>query len=458
MNKGPLHEFRVRQLPPLSRRLNLLVFIVVALSIGTISVVNAIEQIEASGRAKRSSMLDAANVLAFGASQAVARQDPESVMQTLRAISSMDGVLRAEVVAQSGRLMGALGDHPVLVGIPQLATDASPTLWQLLSSQTIRVAVPVIDNGAVVGRLTLLASTTDLPGQLMQGVLRSCLVALAAAASGLLLANSLQKSITAPLRDLVAAMAAPARDNRYEPVREIAADRETFLLSAAYNRMVNSIRSATDEILAREHEMIQRLARAAESRDDQTGQHVARVAGITRLIAEGLNLDDDLVDALWRASPMHDIGKVGVPDAVLFKKGPLNDDELKIMRAHAQAGHDILASSRSALVQLAAEIALTHHERWDGDGYPRRLKGDLIPLSGRITAVADVCDALMSPRPYKRAWSAEEVRAYLAENSGRQFDPRCVRVLLGRWNDLVAIYRNTGFDIAPERQPAAVPA
>jgi putative two-component system response regulator len=143
---------------------------------------------------------------------------------------------------------------------------------------------------------------------------------------------------------------------------------------------------------------------------------------------------------------MHDIGKVAVPDAILFKPGPLDDEERKIMQVHAQAGYGILSESKSALVRLAAEIAVSHHERWDGGGYPAGLSRDRIPLSGRITAVADVCDALLSDRPYKKAWTPDEVRAYLMQNSGKHFDPRCVEALLSNWDKLLSLYRSKDID------------
>jgi putative two-component system response regulator len=137
---------------------------------------------------------------------------------------------------------------------------------------------------------------------------------------------------------------------------------------------------------------------------------------------------------------MHDVGKISIPDAILFKPGRLDPDERKQMERHAEAGYRVLAGSSSQLVQLAAEIAISHHERWDGKGYPRSISGSDIPLSGRITAVADVCDALLSARPYKQPWSLDEVRAHLVENAGTHFDPACVSALLARWPEVETIY------------------
>jgi putative two-component system response regulator len=197
---------------------------------------------------------------------------------------------------------------------------------------------------------------------------------------------------------------------------------------------------ATDMLAVREVEIVSRLSRAAEQRDNETGNHILRMATLCRIIGEGLGLDGDTCQRLFLAAPMHDVGKIGVPDAILLKAGRLEPEERAIMERHVLLGYEILDGSSSELIQLAAEIALSHHERWDGKGYPHGLKGTTIPLCGRIAAVADVCDALASERPYKRAWSLPEIRSYLDENAGSQFDPACVRALLGRWPDVLAIY------------------
>jgi putative two-component system response regulator len=230
------------------------------------------------------------------------------------------------------------------------------------------------------------------------------------------------------------------RTGDYATPVHIASDDETGLLAARFNGMIAEIGAATAHILAREQEIIERLARAGEMRDDQTGQHVVRVARISRLIAEDLRLPVPFIEDLCRASPMHDVGKIAVADAILHKAGPLDAEERRAMEEHARRGHAILAGSSSELVQLAAEIALSHHERWDGQGYPNRLAGAAIPLAGRITAVADVCDALLSERPYKQPWSLARVRALLAKEAGGHFDPACVAALLARWDALEAIY------------------
>jgi putative two-component system response regulator len=219
-------------------------------------------------------------------------------------------------------------------------------------------------------------------------------------------------------------------------------------LAERFNSMIQEIRRATDELLTREAEIIERLARAGERRDDQTGQHVIRVAKISGLIARELGLDPKWIDDLCRASPMHDVGKISIPDAILFKPGRLDPDERQTMEQHALAGYEVLAGSSSQLVQLAAEIAISHHEKWDGTGYPNKIVGEAIPLSGRITAVGDVCDALLSERPYKQPWTLAAVREHLAENAGSHFDPQCVDALLARWSEMEQIYTREQESIA----------
>lgn len=188
-------------------------------------------------------------------------------------------------------------------------------------------------------------------------------------------------------------------------------------------------------------ELVRRLLRAAERRDDDTGNHIVRMAEAARVIAHRLGLDDETVRLIHGAAPMHDVGKIGVPDAVLLKPGRLDDDERRIMESHVEEGYEILRDSTIPLVQVAAEIASSHHERWDGTGYPRGLRGKAIPLSGRIAAVADVFDALASDRPYKRAWTHERAIAYLLDNAGGQFDPACVQAFVEGWDEIAPIYR-----------------
>jgi two-component system response regulator RpfG len=189
--------------------------------------------------------------------------------------------------------------------------------------------------------------------------------------------------------------------------------------------------SSMHEIEERERETLSRLARAIEYRDAGTSAYLERMARIAGLIAEGLGLPEDEVRTIELAAPLHDIGKIAIPDDILLKAGPLDPEQITQMRRHPRIGYKLLADSQNRFVQTSALIALRHHERYDGSGYPDGLKGEDIPLAARIVTVADVFDALISPRPYKRAWSIEEALAYLVEQRGLLFDPKCVDVLLG---------------------------
>lgn len=189
----------------------------------------------------------------------------------------------------------------------------------------------------------------------------------------------------------------------------------------------------TQDLTDAQMEMIFLLAGAAESRSHETAAHVSRVGLIAELLAREYGLDDATCERIRHAAPLHDIGKIGTPDAILNKPGGHTPDEAEVMRQHAEIGHRMLASSKRAVLQLAAEIALTHHERWDGGGYPKGLAGEAIPISGRITMLADVFDALGSKRCYKDAWPAERIRGYVVEHSGAMFDPKLARILLQQW-------------------------
>ncbi len=202
----------------------------------------------------------------------------------------------------------------------------------------------------------------------------------------------------------------------------------------------SEVRKATAALAAREEEIIHRLSRAAEHRDNDTGRHIVRMAHYCRLIAEALGLDTHQCQEVYLAAPMHDIGKIAVSDSILLKPGALTAEERSSMQRHTTQGYNILAESDSTLIQTAAEIARCHHERWDGTGYPRGLRGTQIPLLARIAAVADVFDALTSKRPYKPAWPPEQARAYLLDNSGQQFDPDCVTAFLSRWEQVLRIW------------------
>jgi putative two-component system response regulator len=175
-------------------------------------------------------------------------------------------------------------------------------------------------------------------------------------------------------------------------------------------------------------EAVERLALAAEYRDDDTHQHAQRIGNTAALLAAGLELPEDTVEVVRRAAPLHDIGKIALSDAILLKPGRLTAGEFNTVKSHALIGARILSGSQSSLLRMAEEIAISHHERWDGNGYPGGLSGEAIPLTGRIVAVADVFDALTHDRPYKAAWSVEDGVAEIANGRGRHFDPSIVDV------------------------------
>ncbi len=191
----------------------------------------------------------------------------------------------------------------------------------------------------------------------------------------------------------------------------------------------NLVKAATAKIKSREEETLMRLARAGEFKDFDTAMHLKRMALYSRALAESIGFSDSDAEIIELAAPLHDIGKIGIPDSILLKKGPLDADELKTMRKHPQIGYEILQDSPSKYLQKGGEIALAHHEKFDGSGYPFGHKGDKIPLSARIVAIADVFDALTSARPYKQAWNIEQAFGYLTEQSGKHFDPDLVRAM-----------------------------
>jgi two-component system response regulator RpfG len=199
------------------------------------------------------------------------------------------------------------------------------------------------------------------------------------------------------------------------------------------------VSQATQEIVTRERETLLRLAKAGEYRDEETGVHVLRMARFSSLIAERLGLSEEERHGIETAAPMHDIGKIGIPDHILLKPGRLDGEEFAIMRTHARIGFEILKDSPSKYLQLGAVIARGHHEKFDGSGYPDGLVGDAIPLAARIVAVADVFDALTSERPYKRAWSIQDALHYLQTEQGRHFDPDCVQAFLTQLDQVLHI-------------------
>ncbi len=190
------------------------------------------------------------------------------------------------------------------------------------------------------------------------------------------------------------------------------------------------VRDRTEELRETQLEIVRRLGQAAESRDGETGLHIERMSRLCQRLGRRAGMSVEEAELLRHASLMHDVGKIGIPDRVLLKEGSFTPEEWETMKSHTTIGAVILAGSRSPLVRMAETIALTHHERWDGSGYPAGLRGKEIPLVGRICAICDVFDALLSRRPYKEAWSLPAAVAEIGRQSGKHFDPRLVEAFL----------------------------
>ncbi|WP_022944039.1 two-component system response regulator [Pseudoalteromonas ruthenica] len=194
-----------------------------------------------------------------------------------------------------------------------------------------------------------------------------------------------------------------------------------------------------DLLKAAQLELIQRLSHAAEYKDNETGQHIIRMSRYCHIIARAYGFNEAHAESLLLAAPMHDIGKIGIPDNILLKPGRLDQDEYRQMQTHASIGADILAGSSSALIQLAHRLALEHHERFDGSGYPNGLQGEEISIEGRICAIADVFDALTSKRPYKEPWPIDKAVQLLQEEKGKHFDPELVDIFMACLDDILAV-------------------
>jgi putative two-component system response regulator len=208
------------------------------------------------------------------------------------------------------------------------------------------------------------------------------------------------------------------------------------------------VRERTAELNDTRLEIIRRLGRAAEYKDNETGMHVIRMSRYSQLIALEYGFSEEEAELVLNAAPMHDVGKIGIPDRVLLKPAALDDEEWNIMRTHSYIGYKIIGDHPGELLKTAAIAAYTHHEKWDGSGYPRRLKYENIPLIGRIVAVADVFDALTSVRPYKKAWPVEDAVAEIHRCSGSHFDPALVEAFAKRIPEMLEVKRQFADDAA----------
>jgi len=248
---------------------------------------------------------------------------------------------------------------------------------------------------------------------------------------------------------LLKALAAGARDYVGKPFDrvELLMRVRNMLEAQLAHRMVHDqkavleqmVRDRTNALNLSRLKMVRCLGRAAEYRDNETGLHIIRMSKFSALLAKSLGWSAADCELMLHASPMHDVGKIGIPDAILLKPGKLEPDEWAIMKTHATIGADILDDSDSDLLHLASIIALSHHEKWDGSGYPQGLAGEAIPQAGRIVAVADVFDALLSSRSYKKAWPVEQALAFIYDNAGTHFDPEVVAHFHQRQPEILAI-------------------
>lgn len=213
-----------------------------------------------------------------------------------------------------------------------------------------------------------------------------------------------------------------------------------LLLKDRAKLLEEEVQKATEKILMREHETLIILGRVAEYKDQETGNHIARVAHYSRLIAQKAGESEESQDIIFNAAPLHDIGKIGISDMILTKPGGLDTKEANSIRKHPEIGYIILKDSNSPFLQAGAIISLTHHERFDGRGYPNGIKGEEIHLYGRIVAIADVFDALFSKRPYKNPWPIENIFAYLSNEKGKHFDPHLIELFLQSKEEVRSIH------------------
>jgi putative two-component system response regulator len=218
----------------------------------------------------------------------------------------------------------------------------------------------------------------------------------------------------------------------------------------------DQVRVASKDVIDSRLHALQMLGRAAEYKDNETGLHVVRMSNYAEVIARALGWPDEECELIKHAAPMHDIGKIGIADQILMKPGPLTEQEFAQIKRHPEIGAKIIGdlASGSRLFELAGSIALTHHEKWDGSGYPRGLRGDDIPIHGRIVALADVFDALTSRRPYKEPWPLEKTFTHLRDHASRHFDPKLVELFLNQLPDITKIMARWGdrslSEISPE--------
>src|ERR1700761_4178611 len=336
--------------------------------------------------------------------QALLVDDSRSVLNFLKQLIEADGNVEATAFTDPVQAMAAATGHEYDIVL-------------------VDYEMPRMDGITFIRRLRELPAFADIPIVMITSIETDDvrMQALEAGATDFLSKRPQALEMTVRLRNIVRLGLAVRKLN----------DRAAHLAS--------EVAIATSKLQEREEEIILRLALAVEYRDNDTGEHTLRVAKNSRIIAEKLGLPPRLCRDIYLAAPLHDVGKVAIPDNILLKPGRLTDDEMAVIRTHATIGERILADSSCELIQLGAQIAAGHHERWDGVGYPNGLKANAIPVAARVVAVADVFDALTTRRPYKEPMPLDVARNYLVEHQGRQFDPACVDAFLSRWDEVVEI-------------------
>ena len=371
----------------------------------------------------------------------------ELVQQTLNSSSSTIP-LAAAVISKDGTIVydtqGAAGN------VSSLLTPASPdkmieTRWPSEQEKSFLIVNSVTPgkiftglNWQVVLRESAATINTSISNMEWQVAGLCLLVSLIFSIVGLFTV----RLITRPLKSLIDTI---AHFGDMEVVPEIKVDhhiQEVHNLHDSFLKMATNVVFQKERLLETQIEIVRALARAGEFRDNETGNHVFRMSQCSARLAELAGLDSKEVEMIRLASKMHDIGKIGIPDHVLLKPGRFNEAERVIMERHPEIGARILTGLHTPLTVLARSISLSHHEKWDGSGYPAGLTGENIPLEGRIIAICDVFDALLSSRPYKQAWPIEKVTALIDEQSGQHFDPTLVILFLTHLNDFIEIRNN----------------
>jgi len=315
------------------------------------------------------------------------------------------------------------------------------------SEELILARAPVAhQNEGTLGEVVLTLDRSFIADRILEARRQSVQMALVLLAGSMLVAGILMSILFQPIGALKAGLTRIGRGDLDSPMR-ISDLTELGALGETVNEMATQLKASRalakareEEIVATQKEVITTLGDVVESRSSETANHTRRVGAMCRELASLVGMDDERADLLWLASPMHDVGKIGIPDSILNKPGALTDDEYEMMKSHTIIGHTLMSKSERPILKAAAVIAHQHHERWDGKGYPRGLAGEDIHIYGRITSLVDVFDALFSDRVYRRAMKLEKVLEIIKEGRGTQFEPRLVDLFTTQLNRFLAIF------------------